>query len=68
MGVAGERSAEEGGPSTQTALSSCSGGRGGSMCTLPGRLPPPPVSFGPQPGLGASALGFSVSPVWSGDS
>ena len=26
MGVAGERSAAEGGPSTQTALSSCSGG------------------------------------------
>lgn len=31
-------------------------------------LPPPPVSFGFQPGLGASALGFSVSPAWSSDS
>lgn len=42
--------------------------RGESMCSGWSPLPPPPVSFGFQPGLGASALGFSVSPAWSSDS
>ena len=31
---------------------------GGRMCWLSGPLPPPPVSFGPRPGLGASGLGI----------
>lgn len=57
MGVADDRSAAEGGLSTQSALSGCPGAGGGRVYWLSGRYLRP-VSFGPRPGLGASGLGI----------
>lgn len=56
MGVAGDRSATEGGLDTRI-LCLAVPGSGGNMCAASSYLPPP-VSFGLLPGPDASGLGI----------
>lgn len=58
MGVAGDRRVAEGGRSIQTALVQLFPGLWWEHVLAVLQLPPPPVSFGLQPGLGASGLGI----------
>lgn len=61
VGGAGDRRAAEVGPNPPAHRPLCPAdlaARSESMWALSSSLPPPPVSFGPQPGLGTSGLGI----------
>lgn len=69
MGVAGDRSVAEGGPSTQTALVQLFWGPVVWACAPRSvRYLRPQFPLASSPVLAPLALGFSVSPAWSSDS